>query len=249
MLKTVVLIIAVILGQSGQDVFLVDAIQLPKYASSRAEKRQLKKRVAEYTAKKEELDAYSQEHLENFAKASENRKTTKAELKKLYDAFKYGRLKYISDMLDLRLQIQGLMSDEEWLQYVEHSYKQVKRPEISEVENAFNMHDAFEELHRSLNEVTAGSKYEAEAADLYSEFVHRLSLSCTNEGDRQLANGEILVRKDATRMQLQKVIEDQSLYYQELLSEFIYFREDLIRILSSSQWNAVSMQLSKLIDE
>lgn len=247
MFKPVVFAIFVLLGQAGQDVFLIDADQLIEIADSKQSKKELKILTKAYKKAKNEYEYIRRSQAESFADAQYRRGTTAGELRSLLTAQKNERMTYLSVLLDLRVQIQAVPDSAEWSRYINHSYTAIKTPEPTQISSQLLSTERIAALKKVMEKTFSGSKYETKARDIMDDFIQDLVEITQNEADRRKATEYILVDKNASRTQLQKVLEDRYLFYQELADAFVQFRTRILQIVEPEDWADIALKLSKLV--
>lgn len=249
MFKTLVLTISVLLGQAGVDIFLVDVDKLEETVASDDGRKDLKKLSKAYEKAQKEYEFLRHSQAESFVDAMQKRETQSTELRSLLNQFKNEQTTYLSVLLDLRIQIQAVPDSSKWNDYLHGYYKKAIFPKQPEMLSAFQEIDEIKSLQSTLNRVFEGSKYEEQARSAVEKYIQTLTEITENEADRRISSGSILTRQNASRTELQKVLEDQFLFEKALGDAFIQLRADLLEITEPADWNAIALKLSKLVYE
>jgi hypothetical protein len=249
MFKTLVFTISVLLGQAGMDIFLVNADRLEETVASDDGRKDLKKLGKAYAKAQKEYQFLRHNQAESFVDAMQKRDAQSSELRSLLNQFKNEQTTYLSVLLDLRNQIQAVPDSGEWNDYLHGYYKKAIFLKQTEIFSALKETDKIKSLENTLNRVFAGSKYEEQARSSVEKYLQTLTEITENEADRRISSGSILRRQNASRMELQKVLEDQFLFEKALGDAFIQLRADILKITEPADWNAIALKLSKLVYE
>jgi len=249
MFKSIVLAITMLLGQSGQDLFLINTDQLKEKVADKEALKKLKKLAKTYKGANKEFNLLVENQADEFAVALTPMETESQDLRKAFRNYKLEGLNDLSNLMDLRIQIQSIPETEEWNEYVEDVFTETKIPDESEITDDLRSLKQLIELEKAVRTVFLDSKYETQALDSFQKYVQTLVDITRNEADRQLATGQILVRKNASRNQLQKTLEDRFLFQDAMADAFIRFRADILKISDPEDWNQIVPELSKLVYE
>jgi hypothetical protein len=247
MFKTIVLTISVLLGQAGIDIFLVDTHRLDERVASDGSQKDLKKLGKAYEKAEKEYAFLRHNQAERFVDALQNREVQSTQLRSLLNRFKNEQTTYLSVLLDLRVQIQAIPDSSEWNDYLDGYYKKAIFPKQPEMRSALREINEIRSLQNTLNRVFSGSKYETESKTALEKYLQSLTEITENEADRRISSGIILRRQNASRTELQKVLEDQFLYQKALGDALIQLRADILKISEPADWNAITLKLSKLV--
>jgi len=247
MFKTLIFTITLLLGQSGQDVFLIDLDQIKDTVDEKDSRRKLKKLAKSYVKSSKELDDLIAVQAEKFSASLANREVQSSTLRKQLSDFKSNRLPYLSELMDGRLKIQSIFTADEWAEYLKGFNMEPNYPEASVIRAELNNMERFKDLENSINESFSGAKYQKQAQDAFDRFTQSITEIVQNEADRQISTGAILSRQTATHNQLQKVLEDRFLFENALADALIHLRKKISEISEKDDWDEIAPKLSKLI--
>jgi len=246
MFRTLFFTISILLGQAVQDIFLINPDQLKGSVADKESRRELKDLGKAYERATKYLNLLTESQGENFADKLLNKETRTNELRKVVNDYRFERMTTLSNLLDLRIQIQSIPEADEWNEYLESIYNEPKLPKESEIRGELRKIKRVKELDSALNEIFSVSKYESQATDSFQSFIQSLTEIAQNEADRQLANGQILSNQNASRTQLQKTLEDRFLFQKSISEAIIQFRERIFKIAEPQDWDRIGPLLSKL---
>jgi hypothetical protein len=247
MFKTIVLTISVLLGHAGLDTFLIDVDGIKDTVTSTEDRKELKKLGKAYENAQKEYLFLRHNQAERFADAMQNREVQSTELRSLLNQFKNEQTTYLSALLDLRIQIQAVPDSGEWKEYLDGYYKKVNFRKQPEIRSALQETDKIKSFQNTLTRVFSGSKYESESRSAFGNYLQTLTEITENEADRRISSGSILTIQDASRTELQKVLEDQFLFERALGDAFIQLRAEILEITEPADWNTIALKLSKLV--
>ncbi len=247
MFKPIVFAISVLLGHPGQDVFLIDANQMTEVVDSKENRKELRMLTKAYQKAMDEYEFLRFSQAQNFVDVQHNREVQSSDLRSLLSKYRDEQMTYLSVLLDLRIQLQAVPDSAEWSEYIQKEYTQTKSLEQGQIASELMSVKRIADLKKTIEKSFSGSKYEGKAQRITRDFIHDLVEITENEADRQSSSEYILIKKNASRTELQKILEDQFLFYRSLGDAFIQFRTEILQIVEPKDWNDISLKLSKLV--
>lgn len=253
MLISLFIILSTVLGGSSEDPFILPkAEKVVKQAIEEPARRdQAVLAMKSYSKEWKKLLKSRKKQAKTVSKLNKDRSADQQAIAGLFENYRTERRIVKDQLIAFRLNIQDLMTDEEWVTLIDQvedvKPKKAKKQEKaqlksnlkkdknflaieSEIQAAFSDPNKIEEVNKDLNE------FEDDLTNLLFE---------TQEGHAQIV--EIMRNRNATKDQLTEVIMRQEDYRTKVHASFLELRTNLVEISTDDNWSKIAKALNKLI--
>ena len=253
MLISLFIILSTVLGGGSEDPFILPkAEKVVKQAIEEpARKDQAALAMKSYSKQWKKLLKSRKKQAKSVSKLNKDRSADPQAIADLFQDYRSKRRGVKDSLITFRLDIQKLMTDEEWAKIIDQlesvKPKKVKKQEKaelksqlkqdkklmaieSEIQAAFSDPEKIEEVKIDLD------KFEDDLTNLLFE---------TQEGPTNVV--EIMRNRNATKDQLTEVIMKQEDYRAKAHASFLELRTNLVEISTDDNWSKIAKALNKLI--
>ncbi len=242
-----------ILGSGSEDPFILPkAEKVVKQAIEEpARKDQAVMAMKSYSKQWKKLLKSRKKQAKSVSKLNKDRSADPQAIADLFQDYRSKRRGVKDSLITFRLDIQKLMTDEEWSKSINQlesvKPKKVKKQEKAELKSQLKQDKKLMALRSEVEAAFTDPEKMAEADRDLTQFEDDLSalLFENQEGPAQVV--EIVRNRNATKDQLTEVIMKQEDYRAKAHASFLELRTNLVEISTEDNWSKIAKALNKLI--
>lgn len=250
---TITLITILLFGAAESPFVIPDAADvIVDNIDDKARKKDAKEIFKSYEDAFKEVQKFEKKKRKEFSKLVANREIGKEGLESFLKESNTLRKDYNNSLITGRLQIQDFLTDEEWDEAMkelsEKKPKKVEKEEKAKLKEQLSSSKLFIEMNTDIKLAVTDKKGYEKCKNALDRYENRTLDVLIIEQERAAAMIDILERKDATQMQLEKVTLDYEMFREEVQDAFLDLREELRAVSTEQNWPKLVKALEKSVN-
>ncbi len=253
MLIGLFIILSTVLGGSPEDPFILPNAEKIVKSSIEDTDRNKEAMVAMKSFSKdwEKLQNVKKKQAKALSKLNQDRATNPQEIADIFKNYRSERRIVKDQLIEFRLNIQDLMTDEEWVTLINQiedvKPKKARKQEKAELKDNLKKDKNFLAIENEIQAAFSDPEKIEEVKKDLNKFEDDLTnlLFVIQEEPANLI--EVMRTRSASREVLTEVITKQEDYRSKVHASYLVLREELVQLSTEDNWSKIAKALNKLI--